>query len=61
MKAAFADKTLDAAEFAKRFELVMKEYEEICKENEDTPPSRATALKLKKQFENKPSSATKAA
>lgn len=53
LKAAFADKTLDAAEFAKRFDLVMKEYEEVCKENEDTPPSRATALKLKRQFETK--------
>ncbi|MBM4132535.1 MAG: SLATT domain-containing protein [Nitrospira sp.] len=51
LKAAYVDKTLDVAEFAKRFELVMKEYEEVCKENEDTPPSRETALKLKKKFE----------
>jgi hypothetical protein len=53
LKAAFADKTLDGTEFVKRFDLVMKEYEEVCKENEDTPPSRATALKLKEQFEAK--------
>jgi len=52
LKAAFADKSLDAQEFAKRFELVMKEYEEVCKENEDTPPSRETALKLKKKLES---------
>jgi uncharacterized membrane protein len=51
LKAAFADKSLDAQEFAKRFELVMKDYEEVCKENEDTPPSRDTALKLKKKLE----------
>ena len=51
LKAAFTDTTLDAPEFTKRFELVMKEYEEVCKLNEDTPPSRATATKLKKQFE----------
>lgn len=52
LKAAFADKSLDAQEFAKRFELVMKEYEEVCKENEDTPPSRDTALKLTKKLES---------
>ncbi len=51
LKAAYADKTLDASELAKRFELVMKEYEEVCKENEDTPPSREIALKLKKKLE----------
>ena len=52
LKAAFADQTLDAQEFTKRFEQVMKEYEEVCKENEDTPPSRRIALKLKKNLES---------
>ena len=52
LKAAWLDNTLAAEEFTKRFEAVMNEYEDVCKENEETPPSRDIALALKKKIES---------
>ena len=47
LKASWLDKSIPDNEFAKGFGSVMEEYEEVCRANEATPPSREVALRVK--------------
>jgi hypothetical protein len=52
-KAVWLDKSITDAEFTKRFEAIMEEYEKVCEANEATPPSRNVALRLKDREDRK--------
>ena len=52
-KAAWLDKSITDAEFTKRFEAIMDEYDKVCEANEATPPSRNVALRLKDREDRK--------
>lgn len=54
LKASWLDKSIPDSEFTKGFASVMEEYEEVCRANEATPPSREVAMRVNKDPELPP-------